>query len=106
MSPSDRAEVERKIVLARPRIPVVSGPRLIEMAGLARVLALLAAPNAKPIVVHKTKALAAIELLNYSDDSRLQSRYGNPQALVHDSETDENPAHVWTFKKLPPGETA
>ena len=35
------------LVLVRPRIPVVSGPRLLEMAGLERVLALLAAPNAK-----------------------------------------------------------
>jgi hypothetical protein len=70
------------------------------MAGLERVLALLEAPNAKPVVAHKTKAIAAIELLNYGDDTRLQSRYGNPQALSHDAETDENPRGVWTFKKL------
>jgi hypothetical protein len=53
-------------------------------------------------VAHKTKAIAAIELLAYGDDTRLQSRYGNPQALVHDSETDENPRGVWAFKRLPP----
>ena len=71
------------------------------MAGPERVLALLAAPNAKPVVVHKTKAIAAIELLNYGDDARLQPRCGNPQALSHTGETDENPQGVWTFKKLP-----
>ena len=50
------------------------------MAGLERVLALLAAPNAKPVVVHKTKAIAAIELLAYGDDTRLQPRYGRTLA--------------------------
>jgi hypothetical protein len=52
-------------------------------------------------VVHKTKAIAAIEPLNYGDDTRLQSRSGNPQALSHDAETDENPRGVWAFKTLP-----
>jgi hypothetical protein len=103
MPPSERATTERSVptlAVARPRIPVVSGPRLIEMAGLERVLALLAAPNAKPVVVHKTKAIAAIELLNYGDDERLQSHSGNPQALSHAAEADENPRGVWTLKKL------
>jgi hypothetical protein len=36
----------------------------------------------------------------YGDDTRLQPRSGNPQALSHDAETDENPRGVWTFKKL------
>jgi hypothetical protein len=80
--------------LARPRIPVVSGPRLIEIAGLERVLALLEAPNAKPIIRKKTGAIVVIEILPHGDDSRLQSRYGNPQALSHDAETDENPRGV------------
>jgi hypothetical protein len=70
------------------------------MAGLERVLALLEAPNAVPVRVRKTQAIAAIELLNYGDDTRLQSRYGNPQALVHTAETDENPRGVWVLKKL------
>jgi hypothetical protein len=37
-------------------------------------------------VAHKTKAIAAIELLNYGDDTRLSPRYGNPQALSHDAD--------------------
>ena len=41
------------------------------MAGLERILALLAAPNAKSVGGHKTKAIAAIELLAYGDDTRL-----------------------------------
>jgi hypothetical protein len=79
------------LALARPRIPVVSAPRLNELAGWVRVLALLAAPNAQPIVAHKTKAIAAIGLLEYGDDTRLRPHSRNPQALSHDAETDENP---------------
>jgi hypothetical protein len=71
------------------------------MAGPERVLALLEAPNAVPVRVRKTKAIAAIQLLAHGADTRLQPRYGNPQALSHDSETDENPRGVWMFKKLP-----
>jgi hypothetical protein len=52
------------------------------------------------------KAIAAIEIVTCGDDSRLRPRSGNPQALSHDSETDENPRGVWMFKKLPPGGTA
>ena len=61
ISPSLQAQLGARVVveqpalaLVRPRIPVVSGPRLIEMAGLERGLALLAAPNAKPVVVDFT----------------------------------------------------
>jgi hypothetical protein len=103
MPSSERAEVGRKIVIARPRIPVVSGPRLLEMAGMERVLALLEAPNAVPVRVRKTKAIAAIQLVAYGDDTRLRPRCGNPQALSHTGETDENPRGVWTLKKLGPG---
>jgi hypothetical protein len=73
MPKSDRATTERSVpalALVRPRIPVVSGPRLIEMAGLERVLALLEARNAVPVRVRKTKAIAAIQLLAYGDDTR------------------------------------
>jgi hypothetical protein len=71
------------------------------MAGLERVLALLAAPNAVPVRARKTKAIAAIQLLEFGNDERLSPRYDNPQALSHDAETDENPRRVWTFKTLP-----
>ena len=59
----------------------------------------------KPIIKKKTEAIVVLELLPHGDDTRLQPRYGNPQALVHDAETDENPRRCWTFKRLPP-ETA
>jgi hypothetical protein len=72
------------------------------MAGLERVLAPLTAPNAVPVRAHKTKAIAAIQLLPHGDDTRLRPRSGNPQALSHDAETDDNPQGVWAFKKLPP----
>jgi hypothetical protein len=104
MPKSDRAENERSApapALARPRIPVVSGPRLLEMVGLERALALLEAPNAVPVRVRKTQAIAAIELLEFGNDERLSPRSGNPQALSDDAETDQNPRGVWEFKKLP-----
>jgi hypothetical protein len=49
---------------------------------------------------HKTKSIAAIQLLEFGNDERLSPRYGNPQALSHDAETDENPRRVWAFKRL------
>jgi hypothetical protein len=104
MPESDRATTERSVpalALARPRIPVFSGPRLLEMASLERVLVLLEAPNAVPVRVRKTQAIAAIEILAYGDDERLLPRSDNPQALSHDAETDENPRGVWALKKLP-----
>jgi hypothetical protein len=101
MPESDRAITERKIVRLRPRIKVCCGPRLLEMAGPERVRELLKAPNVKPIVRKKTGAIVVLELLPHGDDTRLRSRYGNPQALVHDAETDENPRGVWALKKLP-----
>jgi hypothetical protein len=45
--------------------------------------------------------LVAIELSPHGDDSWLRPRSGNPQALSHDAETDENPRRCWTFKRLP-----
>jgi hypothetical protein len=42
-------------------------------------------------VARKTGRVVAIELLEYGNDTRLRSRSGNPQALSHDAETDENP---------------
>jgi hypothetical protein len=48
----------------------------------------------------KTKAIAVIQLLAHGDDTRLRSRCGNPQALSHTAETDENPRGVWALKKL------
>jgi hypothetical protein len=42
-----------------------------------------------------------LEILQHGDHTRLQQRYGNPQRLSHDAETDENPRRVWTFKRLP-----
>jgi hypothetical protein len=98
--PSDRAEVERKIVFA-PRVKICCGPRLLELAGPERVRELLKGQNAKPVVARKTGRVVAIELLEYGNDTRLRSRSGNPQALSHDVETDTNPRGVWALKKLP-----
>jgi hypothetical protein len=73
----------------------------VEIAGPERVRQLLAAPNAKIIRKRKTGAIVAIQLLDFGDNLRLPSRYGNPQMLSHNSETPENPPRVWAFKRLP-----
>jgi hypothetical protein len=39
--------------------------------------------------------------MDFGDNLRLPSRYGNPQRLSHNSETPENPRRVWSFKRLP-----
>ena len=84
------------------RIPVSSGPRIVEFAGPERVRYLLLAPNAKVVRRRKTQAIVAIVLEPYGDDHRLRQRAGNPQKLSHLSETPENPRGVWTFKRLQP----
>jgi hypothetical protein len=71
------------------------------MASLERVRVLLRGANAKPVIARETKAIAAIQLLVHGDDSRLRPLSGNPQALSHNAETDENPRRCWTFKRLP-----
>jgi hypothetical protein len=84
------------------RIPVSSGPRLIEFAGPERVRHLLQAPNARVIRKRKTQAIVAIVLEPYGDDTRVHERDGNPHRLSHNTETADNPRRVWTFKKLEP----
>jgi hypothetical protein len=63
------------------KIPVTSGPRLLEWADPQRAAALLRAPNVRPILKHK-KYLVEIQVLVHGDDSRVRRREGNPQALV------------------------
>jgi hypothetical protein len=82
------------------RVPVYAGPRIREFAGPERVRRLLAAPNVRPVVKHKTGAVVGVELLEWGDDSRLDARGGNPLRLSHNHETPENPPRCWMFKQL------
>jgi hypothetical protein len=45
----------------------------------------------------KTKAIAAIQLVVYGDDTRLRSRCGNPQALCHDARLSDI-SHSWRLR--------
>jgi hypothetical protein len=38
--------------------------------------------------------------MDFGDNLRLPSKYGNPQRLSHNHETPDNPHGVWTLKKL------
>jgi hypothetical protein len=82
------------------RIPVTAGSRFVEFAGPERVQKLLQASNVKIIRKRKTGAVVEIQLLEYGDDSRTPSKWGNPQKLSHNHETPDNPPGVWTLKKL------
>ena len=88
--------------LSKGRILVTAGPRIVEIAGPERVRQLLAAPNAVAVRKRKTGAIVAIQLLDFGDNLRIPSKYGNPQRLSHNAETPENPPRVWTFKRLEP----
>jgi hypothetical protein len=87
--------------LSKGRILVTAGPRIVEIAGPERVRQLLAAPNAVAVRKRKTGDIVAIQLLDYGDNLRVPSKYGNPQRLSHNHETPDNPHGVWTFKRLP-----
>ena len=87
--------------LSKGRILVTAGPRIVEIAGPERVRQLLAAPNAVAVRKRKTGAILAIQLLDFGDNLRIPSKYGNPQRLSHNAETPENPSRVWALKRLP-----
>ena len=76
------------------------------MAGPERVEVLLVAVNAVPVLVRKTGAVAAVQLLDYGDDSRQPSRWGNPFTTSTRLETAENPPNVWTLKRVRHAERA
>lgn len=80
------------------RIPVTSGPRLVEMADPQRAEALLRAPNARPLIYRRT--IVEIQLLDYGDSSRVPPKWGRAQKLSTNLESDDNPAQVWKFKQV------
>jgi hypothetical protein len=82
------------------KIPVMSGPRIIELAGPERVSRLVEGCNVKVIRKRKTGAIVELQILPHGDDSRMPPKWGNPQKLSHRAETDDNPAGSWMFKRL------
>jgi endonuclease V-like protein UPF0215 family len=83
------------------RIPVMAGPRCIELADKARVRRLIQAPNVVVIRRKKDRRIVEIQLQEYGDDSRVPTRLGNPLAYSHKSETQDNVANVWALKRIP-----
>jgi hypothetical protein len=78
----------------------MAGPKCIEFAGPERVRKLMQAANVKVIRKRKTGPVVELQLLQHGDDTRAPSQWGNPQKLSHNHETPENPAGVWTLKRL------
>jgi len=79
---------------------VRAGPRIIEFADEVRAKRLLRAPNAVPIRRRKNGWLVGIDLVDLGTANE-PPRYGNPLKYSHNSETDKNPAQVWTLKRIP-----
>lgn len=73
---------------------------MIELAGAARALRILKAPNAEAVRRHKDRAIVQINLVAHGDDTEMKPRRGNPFAYSYDGETENNPANVWALKRL------
>jgi hypothetical protein len=82
------------------RIPVTAASGLIEMAGPERVQSLLRGANVR--ILRYKHTIVELQLLDYGrTESRIPSRWGNPQKLSTNLATAENPLRVWKFKRLP-----
>jgi hypothetical protein len=87
-----------KLKPSSSHVPVMAGPRLVEMADPSRVQMLLHGSNARPRIYRHR--IVEIQLLDYGDCSRVPAKWGRPQKLCTNLETEENPPTVWTFKRL------
>jgi hypothetical protein len=92
---------KRSVRVLPTRVPVMSGPRCIELADAARVKHLAKAPNVELIRRRRDGRVVEIHLLEFGDDSRKRARNSNPQAYSHHAETEDNPSNTWTLKRLP-----
>lgn len=81
------------------RIPVMAGPRLVEMADPQRVEALLRARNVIAVRRHK-RNIVELQLCDFGDSARIPPKWGKPQKLSTSLECDDNPHGVWKFKRL------
>jgi len=81
------------------RVPVMCGLNCLEMADPERLFWLMLRRNVRVIRRHRDSEVVEIQVRAVGDDSERKARKGNPRRYTHDSETDENPARVWTFKR-------
>lgn len=80
------------------KIPVMAGPRLLEMADPQRAMVLMRAPNVRAIWRHK-RTIVELQVLDYGDSSHVAPKWGKPQKLSTNLESDDNPRGVWKFKR-------
>jgi hypothetical protein len=78
---------------------VMSGSSLVEMADPARVQVLLRAANVRVIRRHR-REIVELQLLDFGNSYRISPKWGNAQKLSTNLETPDNPARVWTLKKV------
>lgn len=79
-------------------IPVTAGPRLVEMADPQRAEALSRAPNVRALIYRNT--IVELQILDYGDASRIPPKWGNPQKLSTNLESEDNPSRVWKLKRI------
>ena len=85
------------------KVPVLSGERVIELAGRERVACLLNGSNVRAIRGgHKKRQIVALEILDFGDNHREKSRGASASKYTHDNENDDNPPRVITFRYLDP----
>lgn len=83
------------------RVLIMAGARCIGRADFAWIQRVAGAPNVRLIRERRTKTVVRVELEDYGDDSRLESRGGNPLKLsTNRGDTFDTPANVWRFKRL------
>ncbi len=82
------------------KIPVIGrDERVLALVQPRDVKFYESAPNAK---VSGREGEKVIVLRHFSDDSSMVKHRGNPRRYSHDHETSQNPARVWTMRKLAP----
>lgn len=82
------------------KVPIMHGPRCLELAGPQRLLCLLKGPNVEVIRRRKDHKIVELQIHEVGDDSMELSRGGNASTNSHNKETVTNPPRCWTFRRL------
>jgi hypothetical protein len=70
------------------------------MADPRRVEILMRAPNVRAILRHK-RVLVELQIIDHGESFRVPPKWGRPQKLSTNLESEDNPRGAWKFKRLP-----
>jgi hypothetical protein len=71
----------------------------MELVDSHRASALALAPNVVVVRRRRDGRVVQINMLSFGDDHNARPGRGNPQAMIHDHETETNPPRVWELKR-------